>query len=117
MFEYLKKNPSPLWELEQKEKFEQALKEDKWDMRNPPITTYFMLAQAKAEMEKLQKEIEISRSPRTLDEWGEDYGDVLWWKFPIDEPPYCGTPLDADWPDYHTHWTPITIPVLREEQQ
>ncbi|WP_418026238.1 Lar family restriction alleviation protein [Paenibacillus sp. JJ1722] len=58
-----------------------------------------------------------AETARPLDEWGEDYGDVLWWKFPIVEPPYCGTPLDADWPDYHTHWTPITIPILREEQQ
>jgi hypothetical protein len=38
-------------------------------------------------------------------EWSEDIGPVLWWSFPIDEPPYCGTPLDSDWPDYHTHWT------------
>ncbi|MDH2334266.1 hypothetical protein [Paenibacillus polymyxa] len=53
--------------------------------------------------------------PRPIDEWGEDHGDVLWWEFPIVEPPYCGTPLDADWPDYHTHWTPINIPVLKED--
>ncbi|NQX67963.1 hypothetical protein HQN90_17720 [Paenibacillus alba] len=48
--------------------------------------------------------------PRMKDEWHEDYSDVLWWSFPIQEPPYCGTPLDADWPDYHTHWTPLVIP-------
>ncbi|APB77406.1 hypothetical protein PPYC2_21730 [Paenibacillus polymyxa] len=114
MFEYLKKNPSPLWELEQKEKFEQALKENNLDMRNPRNNHLLMLAQEKAELERMRKEIEVSRTPRPLDEWGEDYGDVLWWKFPIVEPPYCGTPLDADWPDYHTHWTPITIPVTTE---
>jgi hypothetical protein len=47
---------------------------------------------------------------RPIDEWGEDYGDVLWWTFPIEESPYCGSPLDSDWPDYHTHWTPLVIP-------
>lgn len=73
----------------------------------------------------------IKARPRI--EWHEDIGPVLWWKFPIAEPPYVGTPLDlgqsvevtvrcygaADkmmrvnvggWPDYHTHWTPIEIP-------
>ncbi|MNW45555.1 hypothetical protein D3C74_228220 [compost metagenome] len=58
---------------------------------------------------------QLTEVPRPIDEWGEDYGDVLWWKFPIEEPPYCGTPLDADWPDYHTHWTPINMPVLKED--
>ncbi|KQN96899.1 hypothetical protein [Paenibacillus sp. Leaf72] len=54
--------------------------------------------------------LEDSTKPRPLDEWHDDLGDVLWWFFPIQEPPYCGSPLDADWPDYHTHWTPIIIP-------
>ena len=48
---------------------------------------------------------------RPLDEWHEDFGDVLWWRFPVDEPPYVGTPLDTDWPGYHTHWTDIPIPL------
>lgn len=48
---------------------------------------------------------------RPIDEWNEDLGDVLWWTFPVNEPPYCGSPLDMDWPDYHTHWTPIVIPA------
>jgi len=26
--------------------------------------------------------------------WSEDDGDVLWWRFPITEAPYVGTPLD-----------------------
>ena len=41
---------------------------------------------------------------RPLDEWGEEDGPVLWWKLPIEEPPWCGTPLDSDWPGYQTHW-------------
>ena len=70
-------------------------------------------------------------TPRPLSEWHEDIGDVLWWSFPIQEPPYIGTPFDlgqtvevsmhdfngkhighmnaevGGWPGYHTHWTPL----------
>lgn len=51
-------------------------------------------------------------SARPLSEWHEDHGPALWWHFPIAEPPYVGTPNDADWDDsgFHTHWTPIPIP-------
>lgn len=49
--------------------------------------------------------------PRALKEWSEDHGNALWWHFPVDEPPYVGTPLDTDWPGYHTHWTPISVPT------
>lgn len=34
-------------------------------------------------------------------------GDVLWWRFPIDEAPYVGSPIASDWPGYHTHFTPL----------
>lgn len=70
---------------------------------------------------------------RKLDRWHEDDGPVLWWKLPITEPPYVGTPLDmpdtiyvavyvgkdnyqypiqvgGGWPGYHTHWTPYEEP-------
>jgi len=47
---------------------------------------------------------------RHIDDWHEDYGDALWWTFPIEESPYCGSPLDTDWPGYHTHWTPLILP-------
>jgi hypothetical protein len=50
---------------------------------------------------------------RHLIEWGETAGDVLWWRFPVEEPPYVGSPLCDDWPGYHTHWTPLP-PVPRE---
>ena len=43
--------------------------------------------------------------------WHEDDGAVLWWKFPITEPPYAGTPLDDDFPDYVTHYTTIPLPI------
>lgn len=66
---------------------------------------------------------------RTLEEWCEEDGPVLWWKFPVEEAPYIGSPLDlgqtvevtlraygvdklmranvGGWPGYHTHWTPL----------
>ncbi|MNW52580.1 hypothetical protein D3C74_301050 [compost metagenome] len=72
------------------------------------LETSALLAQAEEREKKL-------REARPIDEWHEDYGDVLWWTFPINESPYCGTPLDSDWPDYHTHWTPIVVPDKEEE--
>lgn len=56
-------------------------------------------------------ELDAARTPRPLDEWHEDFGPKLWWTFPVQEEPYCGGPNDSDWPGYHTHWTPIVLPV------
>ena len=73
---------------------------------------------------------------RPIAEYREEMGDVLWWKFPITEAPYVGSPNTAGyavestlraivqcevletmgrmfvggWPGYHTHFTPIEIP-------
>ena len=52
----------------------------------------------------------MKASARPLSEWHEDHGDKLWWKFPVVEAPYCGSPLDEDFPDYVTHWTDIIVP-------
>ena len=49
-------------------------------------------------------------TPRPLSSWHDDDGAVLWWRIPVDEPPYCGTPGDSDWPGYQTHWTPLPAP-------
>lgn len=77
-------------------------------------------------------------TPRPRSEWHEDIGDVLWWKFPVTEAPYVGSPLDigfpvelhaevrthqkqrgrtiklnvGGWPGYHTHFTliPMALP-------
>lgn len=57
---------------------------------------------------------------RLRSEWTPEIGDALWWHFPIDEPPYVGSPLSSDWPEgeghllhdgYYSHWTPIVIPT------
>jgi hypothetical protein len=44
---------------------------------------------------------------RPGEQWHEDDGPVLWWRFPVVEPPYAGTPNDSDWPGYHTHFTSL----------
>jgi len=53
---------------------------------------------------------------RPVEEWHEDYGDCLFWKLPIMEPPYCGSPLDSVWEErgydeYFTHFTRLTPPI------
>ena len=50
-----------------------------------------------------------------LAEWHEDYGNALWFRVPIEEPGWCGTPLDVEWePDYWTHWMPL--PNIRGDE-
>ena len=59
--------------------------------------------------EAVADEMEPLTNPRPFDKWHEDYGPVLWWHLEdgrIQEPPYCGTPLDDGWvADYYSHWT------------
>lgn len=52
-----------------------------------------------------------AKTARPLDKWHEDMGEALWWKFPLEEAPYCGSPLCDDWPGYHTHFTPLIPPI------
>lgn len=63
-----------------------------------------------AEVERLRGEVAAATTPRPLDEWHDDDGVVLWWRLPVNEPPYVGTPLDEDFPDYVTHWTKVLVP-------
>lgn len=53
---------------------------------------------------------------RLAKHWDEDLGDCLWWDFPVEEPPYCGTPLDDDFPKYKRHFTELHIPDEVEEE-
>ncbi len=64
------------------------------------------LSAARAELARLT----AAPVPVAIDDWHEGVGCVLWWHFPIEEPPYSGTPLDSDWPGYHTHWTRFAMP-------
>lgn len=68
--------------------------------------TFFDYSMAVRQLGKL----EDMMKPLPIDEWCEDIGPCLWWKFPIEEPPYCGTPLDCNFPDYVTHFTRLILP-------
>lgn len=68
-----------------------------------------LLAANNAEVER-RRDAELAARKvlaRPKEDWHEDFGDVLWWKFPVEESPYVGNPLCSDWPGYHTHWTPL----------
>lgn len=56
----------------------------------------------------------MNLTAKSIDVWHEDIGSVLWWRFPVEEEPYVGSPLDDDFPDYVTHWTPIEVPESGE---
>src|SRR5690349_2602221 len=50
-----------------------------------------------------------------FDAWHDDDGSVLWWHFPIQEPPYVGSPLCDDWPFEESEeaslgWTRLIVP-------
>ena len=45
---------------------------------------------------------------KMADNWFEELGPVIWFKYPIDEAPWVGTPLWGDWvDDYYTHFLPL----------
>jgi hypothetical protein len=48
------------------------------------------------------------------EQWHEDDGDCLWWRFPIEEPPWYGNPRDDEWPGYYTHFTRIVFPLPQD---
>lgn len=37
--------------------------------------------------------VEDLHHPRPFCDWHEDHGDVLWWRIPIIEAPYIGSPV------------------------
>ena len=46
---------------------------------------------------------------RPVDDWHEDIGDVMWFRYPIEEPPMVTSPISSDWPgdDYFSGWIPL----------
>ena len=63
----------------------------------------------------IENMIDLALTAHPLEDYHEDNGPCLWWKFPIEEPPFVGSPLDADWPGYHTHFTRLLVPSNPEE--
>lgn len=52
-----------------------------------------------------------------INRWHEDDGTVLWWRYPVEEPPYVGTPLDTEWEEneydqWYTHWSRLELPTV-----
>lgn len=72
---------------------------------------------AEAEAAGLRARLDAATTRRPESEWHEDIGPVLWWNDPISEPAYCGTPLDDDFPDYMTRWTPLLVPAERSSRE
>lgn len=60
--------------------------------------------------------IAVPKYARHIDDYHEDMGSVLWWRDPIVEPPYVGTPLDSDFDDTYKWWSPIDIPEIPESE-
>lgn len=73
----------------------------------------------KSEIKSFIKSLEVyeeALQPKPIEEWHEDDGNVIWWKLPIEEPPYVGTPLDSDFEEeYYTHFTSILMPLIDNE--
>jgi len=69
------------------------------------------LREAADEIERLQGIVDRLHTPRRFDDWHEDIGNVLWWSFPIGEPPYSGEPYDDEFPfeydDLSVGWVPL----------
>ncbi len=50
--------------------------------------------------------------------WQEGMGFVLWWKLPVNEPPWVGTPLCSDWVEnYYTHFSRLPQPPMESDDQ
>jgi hypothetical protein len=85
-----------------------------------PVTQLRRVCMVKALRELQERRAAVvSHAARPRADWHESMGDVMWWHFPVQEPPHCGSPLDDDWPEnffgsvpegYYTHWTPFVVP-------
>lgn len=82
--------------------------------RDTAINVYVGIMLAKTYVDKLDEPQKVIA--QIAEKWHEDIGPVLWWNFPVEEPPYCGTPLDDDFPKYKTHFTELRIPDEIEEE-
>lgn len=92
-----------------------------------------------ARAREAERAVKAMTTLRPASEYHEDMGPVLWWKLPITEPPYVGSPNDlgyeavgtldmsasdgtkitatargdiGGWPGYHTHFSPLPMVSL-----
>lgn len=80
------------------------LKHDEdWLKRN----IYTDLHDGKADAESIKDDchcyLEHMHRFHPADEWHDELGDVLWYKLPVAESPYVGSPLDVGWYDEPVH--------------
>src|SRR5699024_734820 len=70
--------------------------------------TFFNYSMAVKRLGELEDNIE----PIPAEEWAEEDGDVIWWRLPVEEPPYIGSPLCDDFTfNYYTHFTKLIYPL------
>lgn len=78
------------------------------DALSPPPSAPELAQMLAAEVESFFTLVQVGEYEQ------DDDGEVLWWRVPIEEPPYCGTPGDSTWPDvdddYFTHYTRFPVP-------
>lgn len=83
---------------------------------NPPAPIIMTMIALCKWVAKLQKERDELVTLRKFDDWYEDASPMLWWRHPVSEPPYCGTPYDEDWPwaksdEPNLVWLPCPNPL------
>lgn len=72
-----------------------------------------LYAEARADADRYKTVVDGLHRAQPQNEWNEEIGNVLWWRWPVCEPPFCGCPWDSDWPfedDDEVRWTPIVEP-------
>lgn len=78
--------------------------------RDTAINVYTGIMLVKTYVDQLDEPQAEKVEAHLAEHWNEDIGNVLWWDFPVEEPPYCGTPLDEHFPEHKTHFTTIDMP-------
>ena len=82
------------------------------DERDGYKADYQRLLKKAEEMAKVNERLRDANKPMPAYEWHDDLGDVIWWRLPIEEPPYIGSPLCEDFTfDYYTHFTRLVMPL------
>lgn len=81
------------------------------DERDEYKKDYQRLLKTAEKIAKENKQLKSANKPISAEKWHVDDGNVIWWKLPINEPPYVGTPLDCEFtPNYYSHFTRLIEP-------
>ena len=91
--------------------FEYSWKDHKPVIGGNDYDTFYDYGMVVRQLGRLEDMLE----PKPIEEWHEDIGDCIWWHFPVEEPPYVGTPNDCNFPDHVTHFTRLVMPIMEEK--